>query len=93
MRQLQEKMTEKKRLFHIFVDLEKAFDRVPREVIQWALRRQVVPERLVSQVIDLYRGSKSLVRTVAGTSKEFEISEGVHQGSPFSPLLFVTVME
>ena len=30
MRQLQEKMTEKKkRLFHIFVDLEKALDRIP----------------------------------------------------------------
>ena len=25
-------------LFFAFVDLEKAFDRVPREVIRWALR-------------------------------------------------------
>jgi len=40
-RQLQEKFeTKKKQLYHIFVYLEKAFDRVPREVIAWALRRK-----------------------------------------------------
>ncbi len=38
-RQLQERYKEKKKmLYHIFVDLEKAFDGVPREVIARALR-------------------------------------------------------
>jgi len=32
-----------------FVDLEKAFDRVPREVISWAMRKLGVKEWLVSQ--------------------------------------------
>ena len=40
-RQLQEKyLANKKDLWIAFVDLEKAFDRVPREVIWWALRHQ-----------------------------------------------------
>ena len=33
-----------KKLYFGFVDLEKAFDRVPREVIQWAMRKLGVEE-------------------------------------------------
>ena len=39
--QLQEKLSEKKKkMYHVFVDQEKAFGRVPRKAIEWALRRQ-----------------------------------------------------
>lgn len=74
MRGLQERFMEKRRrLYHVFVDLEKAFDRVPREIIRWALRRQRVPERLVESVMGLYEGTKSRMKTGVGTSEEFEI--------------------
>ena len=44
-RQLQEKYrAAKKPLYFAFVDLEKAFDRVPREVLWWALRSLGVEE-------------------------------------------------
>ncbi len=93
-RLLQEKYGEKKKkLYHVFVDLEKAFDKVPRRAISWALRRQRVPERLVNLAMALYEGSKSRVSVVDGTSEEFEIQVGVHQGSALSPLLFIVVME
>ena len=93
-RLLQEKYTEKKKeLYHVFVDLEKAFDKVPRHAIVWALRRQGVPERLVRLVMALYEGSKSRVCVAGGTSEDFEIGVGVHQGSALSPLLFIVVME
>ena len=39
LRQLKEKYVAKKReLWFAFVDLENAFDRVPREVVWWALK-------------------------------------------------------
>jgi len=50
-----------------FVDLEKAFDMVPREVISWAMHKLGV-EWLVSAVMSMYTGAKTVVRTVYGNS-------------------------
>ena len=93
-RQLQEKHMEKKKdLFFAFVDLEKAFDRVPREVVRWALRQLGVEEWLVRTVMVMYGKARTIVRSNGGDSEEFEVGVGVHQGSVLSPLLFVAVME
>ena len=93
-RQLQEKYLEKrKKLYHIFVDLKKAFDKIPHTAIRWALRRQWVPKRLINSVMALYRETRSLVRAAGETSMDFGIGVGVHQGSVLSPLLFIVLME
>jgi len=47
-----------------FVDLEKAFGRVLREVIRWAMRTLGVEEGLVSAVMSMHTGAKTVVRTV-----------------------------
>ena len=44
------------KLFFVFADLEKVFDRVPRENARFALRRKDVPEYLVDGVMSLYKG-------------------------------------
>jgi len=62
-----------KKLYFRFVDLENAFDRVPREVISWAMRKFGVEEWLVSAVMSMYSGAKTVVRTVYGNSKSFEV--------------------
>nr|CDJ82814.1 RNA-directed DNA polymerase (reverse transcriptase) domain containing protein [Haemonchus contortus] len=51
------------------------------------------PEELIEWVRILYTSPKSRVQTAAGTSTDFPISVGVHQGSALSPLLFVVVMD
>ena len=75
------------------MDLEKAFDRVPREVIRWAMHKLGVEEWLVSAIISIYTGAKTVVGTVSGNSSGFEVKVGMHQDSALSPLLFVIVME
>jgi len=41
----------------------------------------------------MYIGAKTVVGTVYGNSKGFEVKVGMHQGSALSPLLFMIVME
>ena len=62
LRRMQESYLEKNRkLFICFVDLEKAFDQVPRKMIEWALRKKLVPERLVQAVMSMYKEAKTRV--------------------------------
>ena len=94
LRQIQERYLVKKRdLWMAFVDLEKAFDRVPRDVIWWALRELGVEEHIVSVIQTMYSKARTAVKLGSGESKEFEVKVGVHQGSVLSPLLFIVVLE
>ena len=77
-----------------FVDLEKAFDRVPRRVLlEWAMRKRDRPEAMVRAVMSLYEGAKTRVRVGLQLSEEFEVKVGVHQESAFSPLVFAIVVD
>ena len=81
------------RLYMAFVDLEKTFDRVPRKVIWWALRKLGVDEWIVRLVQGMYSNARSRVRVGEGYSEEFEVKVGVHHSSVHSPLLFIIVLE
>jgi len=60
LRQMQEKYgCIGKKLYFAFVDLEKAFDRVPREVTRWVLRKAGVDEWLVKAVMAMYEGAQT----------------------------------
>ena len=63
-----------------FVDLENAFDKVPRKVMEWALRKKGLAEVLVQAVMSLYEGSRTKVRVGSETSQDFRVRIGVHQG-------------
>ena len=61
---------EKKELWMAFMDLEKAFDRLPREVIWWALRESVVEQMLISVTKSMYDGATTTaVKMCTGQGK------------------------
>ena len=94
LRQMQEKyLAKNKHIYFAFVDLEKAFDRVPRKVIWWALRTAGVDEWIVRIVQSMYDGPRSRIRVDDSYSDNIDVSVGVHQGSVLSPLLFIIVLE
>ena len=49
----------KEKLYVCFVCLEKALDRVPRKVVEWAMRKKGIQEVLVRAVIGLHEGAKT----------------------------------
>ena len=84
----------KKKLCMCFVDLEKAFDRIPRKVMEWALRKKGLAEVLVQAVMSLYEGLRTKVRVGSGTSDDFGVRVVcVHQGSVLSPLIFAVQVD
>ena len=81
------------KLFICFVDLEKAFHWVPNKVIEWALKKKLVPERLVQAVMSMYKGAITRFQVGGGHSKKYDVGVGFSQGSVLSPFLFSIGLE
>ena len=76
-----------------FVDIEKAFVRVPSKVLELEMRKKGIPEVFVRSVMSLYAGARTSIKVYSELSEEFEIKVGMHQGSVLSPFLFVVVID
>ncbi|KAK3532587.1 hypothetical protein QTP86_025351 [Hemibagrus guttatus] len=74
-------------------NLEKAYDRVPREELWYCMRKSGVAEKYVRVVQDMYERSRTVGRCAVGQTEEFNVEVGLHQGSALSPVLFAIVMD
>jgi hypothetical protein len=57
----------------IFIDLEKAYDKVPRNIMWWALEKKQVPSKFVTIIKDMYTYIVTCVRICDGESDAFSI--------------------
>ncbi|GKD98340.1 retrovirus-related pol polyprotein LINE-1 [Tanacetum coccineum] len=79
---LMEKYRERQRDLHMaFLDLEKAYDSVSRELLWRTLRDKGTPRRYSRVIKDMYDGVKTRVRTTMGSTEFFQVEVGLHQGS------------
>ena len=74
----------------MFVDLEKAYDKVPREEVWYGTRKSGLADKYVQ---DMYDGSKTAVTCAVGVTEGFEVKLGLYQGSALSRWLFAMVMD
>ncbi|KAK3507345.1 hypothetical protein QTP70_014832 [Hemibagrus guttatus] len=68
-------------------NLEKAYDRVPREELWYCMRKSGVAEKYVRVVQDMYERSRTVVRCDRG------VQSGGGTASSFSPFLFAIVLD
>lgn len=86
-------MSANKTLYMAFLDLEKAFDRVPRAKIWNSLQNRKVNYQLIEAVRNLYENTENCVIYQNMKSEMFNTNEGVRQGGSLSPLLFIIYMD
>jgi hypothetical protein len=93
-RQLMERCREQKKGMHmVFIDLEKAYDKVSRNVMWWSLLKHKVSIKYITLIKDMYDNVVTSVRTTDGDNNDFPINIRVHQGLALSPYLFALVMD
>ncbi|KAJ8012365.1 hypothetical protein DPEC_G00041950 [Dallia pectoralis] len=80
-------------VYMCFVDLEKAYDRVPRDLLWEVLREYGVRGSLLRAIQSLYAQSMNCVRVLGSKSDSFPVGVGLRQGCALSPILFVIFMD
>ena len=93
-RQVMERFREQKKHLHlVFIDLKKAYDKIPRNVMLWSLDKYKVPSKYVTLIKHMYNDVVTSVRTNDDNTDYFPIKIGLHQRPTLSPYLFALVMD
>ena len=87
-----ERYKEQKDLHMVFIDLEKTYDNIPRNLMWWALDKHKVSTKYVMLIKDMYNKVVTSVRITDGDINVFPINIGLHQGLALSHYLFALVI-
>jgi hypothetical protein len=77
----------------IFIDLEKTYNKVPRNVMWWALQKCKISTKCITLIKNIYNNVVTSVQTSDGDTNDFLINIGLHQGSALSSYLFALVLD
>ena len=81
------------KVFAVFIDYKKAFDRVWHDGLFSVLQQYGVPRKLINIIRDLCSKTKSCIRVNNDLTDWFERTTGVRQGCLLSPDLFNVFLE
>ena len=82
-------LSSRDKLYCVFLDYEKAFDRINRSLLWHKLNFEHVSSKLVRAIKSMYNVVKSCIRFKSSHSSFFTSHMGLTQGDPSSPLLFM----
>ena len=81
------------KLYHVFIDLKKAFDRVWHEALWATMRKYNINDSIIRAIENLYDKAQSAVLFSGSTGEWFRTTVGVRQGCLLSPTLFNIFLE
>jgi hypothetical protein len=77
----------------LFVDQQKAFDRINHDFLQIVLKNINFNEKFRNLVKNLFNRQEAHIVDSGHISNSFRVERGVRQGDPLSPLLYVLAFE
>jgi len=80
-------------LYTVFVDFQKAFDSVDREVIWKLMRHYGFPAKIVNIIKQFYQDATCQVIHDGKLTDPFSVEIGVRQGCILSPTIFLIVVD
>ena len=80
------------KLFLVFLEWEKAFDKVDQEKLIEAMTRLGLPEKMIDVLSSFYVNLQFRVKDREGKSTYRTQRAGIRQGCPLSPYLFICLM-
>ena len=77
----------------VFINLEKACDKLLEDLIWWVLNKRNVPRGYIEIIEDMYEASATSARTTSRETGEFSMTIHLHQWSALSPYLFSLILD
>jgi hypothetical protein len=90
---LQANISNKRRVYALFIDLSKAFDSIRHDRLWSKLYEIGLSSKFIANIQCVYRNAKAQIRTKFGQSDFFPLKNSVFQGETLSPKLFTLFIE